>query len=91
MVKEYPFTETENIRVFSGSVDPKELQWHWDEQDRMVIPLHDTDWQFQFDDHLPIRLAEGVSIFISAGAWHRVIKGTGDLSLTVIKHAVRSS
>jgi len=88
MTSDLPFEESGNIRTFSSTVQPSDLQWHWDEQDRMVTPLHDTDWKFQFDNKLPMKLEEGVSIFIPIGTWHRLIKGTGDLHLEVLKHAV---
>lgn len=77
--------------MFSSSVDSKDLQWHWDQEDRMITPNDDTNWKFQFDNELPIELIKDISIFIAAGTWHRLIQGTGDLSLTVIKHAVESS
>lgn len=88
-----PFIEEGNttegfIRTFSASVAEDELKWHWDEQDRLVTPIHDTDWLFQFDDQRPLPLIKGVSIFIKAGTWHRLHKGTNDLRLFMIKYEV---
>ena len=93
MVKELPFIEEGNtqegfIRTFSASVDEAELKWHWDEQDRLITPIHSTDWLFQFDDHRPLPLIHNVSIYIKAGTWHRLHKGTDDLRLHVIKYEV---
>lgn len=70
-------------RTFSEKLDESDLKWHWDEQDRLVSPTHKTDWMFQFDDELPISLKEGEEIFIEAGRYHRVIKGSGDLKVKV--------
>ena len=35
------------------------------------------------DDHIPIRLEKGKKILIPEGKYHRLIKGTGDLTLEV--------
>jgi hypothetical protein len=91
MVNDLPFIENGRTRIFSALVDPSELQWHWDEEHRVVTAQHETDWFLQLDNQLPQPFVPDVSVFIPAGTWHRVIKGTGDLSLTVIKHAVGSS
>jgi hypothetical protein len=91
VVKDLPFEENGDTRVFSALVDPEELQWHWDEEHRVVIAQHDTDWRLQLDNFLPMDLPKDVCTFIPAGTWHRLIKGSGDLTLTVIKHAISSS
>jgi hypothetical protein len=85
MVNDLPFVEVGNIRTFDADLDEMKLLWHWDEQDRFVTPCHETDWLFQFDDEEPIELHVGESIFIRAGTWHRLIKGTGSLSLSIVK------
>lgn len=84
-VDNLPFVENGSTRVFSALVDPSELQWHWDEEHRIVTAEHDSDWRIQLDNHLPMDLPAGVSTFIPAGIWHRVIKGTGDLTVTIVK------
>lgn len=66
------------------NVDESELKWHWDGEDRLVEPLCDTDWQFQFDNELPQRIYK--EIFIPAGMIHRVIKGTGELVVKITKY-----
>lgn len=70
-------------RVFSSSVDKSELVWHRDKEDRIVEVIGNTDWLFQMDNQLPIRL-EG-EIFIPKNTFHRIIKGTGDLKVKVQK------
>lgn len=83
-----PFQETkigENVfvREFSQDTDSGELMWHRDREDRIVEPIEDTDWMVQLDNELPKKI-EG-EVFIPMGVYHRLIKGTGDLKVRVIK------
>ena len=83
-----PFTqehinESVEIRTFSVNIDEMELKWHWDEESRWVEPLNKNDWQFQFDNELPVMINK--QIYIPAGVMHRVIKGTTDLIVKIIK------
>jgi hypothetical protein len=71
------------IRKFSEYTDSEEFKWHWDEEDRLVHRVHETDWQLQLDNQLPITIKS--TIRIPKGTWHRLIKGTGDLSIIVEK------
>jgi len=71
------------IREFDENIDPIELLWHRDDEDRTVEILGETDWQLQLDNQLPTSLKE--SIFIPRHEWHRVIKGTGTLKLKIYK------
>jgi hypothetical protein len=74
------------IRTFSADTHPEEFKWHWDEQDRTIQALDSTDWQFQFDNQLPISLNQ--EIFIKCGEIHRIIQGTSDVRIKIIKHNV---
>ena len=83
-----PYTDIEVtdkyiIREFTENIDPIELLWHRDDEDRTVEILEDTDWQLQLDNNLPTSLKE--RIFIPRHEWHRVIKGTGNLRLKIYK------
>ena len=71
------------IREFDENIDPIELLWHRDDEDRTVEILGETDWKLQLDNSLPTSLNE--SIFIKRHEWHRVIKGTGTLKLKIYK------
>lgn len=71
------------IRKFSEYSDSDEFKWHWDEEDRLIHMVHKTDWKLQLDNELPIQIKS--TIRISKGTWHRLIKGTGDLSIIVEK------
>jgi hypothetical protein len=70
-------------RVFKNDVETGELVWHRDREDRIVEAIEPTDWMFQRENELPIKI-EG-QIFIPMGQWHRTIKGTGDLKIRVKK------
>ena len=77
-----PYIEEGEKRTFTDNVDEKELVWHRDYEDRIIEPLQETDWQFQYDNNTPETLKR---LFIRRGVYHRLIKGTGDLKLKVIK------
>lgn len=79
-----PYTEQiENdhiIREFSQDTPSIEFVWHRDRKDRIVEPLHKTDWKFQLDNEIPKEIN---CVFIKAGTYHRLIKGTGNLTLKI--------
>lgn len=77
-----PYIEEGEIRIFSADTQSKDLVWHKDREDRIIEPLHETDWKFQYDNEVPIELDR---LFIDKGTYHRLIKGTGELKLKVIK------
>jgi hypothetical protein len=70
-------------RVFDQDIDPTELMWHRDQEDRIVEATDPTDWQIQLDNQLPT-LIKG-QIFIPRYVWHRAIKGTGSLTVKITK------
>ena len=83
-----PYTDIEVtdeyiIREFNANIDPIELKWHRDREDRIVEIIGNTDWKIQLEDQLPTSINE--SIFIPKGQWHRVIKGNGTLTLKINK------
>jgi hypothetical protein len=83
-----PYTETqietETIeRSFNSTISQEELLWHRDLESRVIEPLHETDWKIQIEDELPERIRG--KVFIKKEVWHRLIKGTGDLTLKIVK------
>jgi len=70
-------------RVFDESIDPIELMWHRDQEDRLVEAIEPTDWMIQLDNELPTLIDK--PIFIPRYNWHRVIKGTGTLTVKITK------
>ena len=80
---EQKISESVVIRTFSDNIPESELQWHWDEEDRIVEPLNENDWFFQFDNELPVKIYK--QIVIPAGVIHRVIKGKTNLIVKITK------
>lgn len=83
-----PYTDIEIadnyiIREFDENIDPIELMWHRDDEDRTIEIIGETDWKIQLENCLPTSL-EGI-IFIKRHQWHRAIKGTGTLKLKINK------
>ena len=83
-----PFQETklsdnEFIRVFGQDTDSGEYMWHRDREDRIIESIESTDWKIQLDNELPKVIDK---VFIPMGVYHRVIKGTGDLKIKLIKN-----
>jgi hypothetical protein len=81
-----PYTDIEVnnkyiIREFDENIDPIELMWHRDDEDRTIEILGETNWKLQLDNELPTSLNQ--PIFIPRHHWHRVIKGDGNLRLKI--------
>jgi len=73
------------IREFSADVDPMELIWHTDQEDRIIEVLTGNGWKFQYDEDLPFEMVTGEKFEIPKGYVHRVIKGNGNLKIKIIK------
>lgn len=73
------------VRTFSQDLNEDELKWHRDHENRIVIPTHETNWLFQRENCLPEPIED--KILIKRGEWHRILKGTGDLTVKVFKNA----
>ena len=73
------------VRTFENNVDDEELKWHYDLKDRWVTILKSDNWMFQMDDDLPSKLKDGQEIFIPKFVWHRVIKGEGNLKISILE------
>lgn len=80
-MSDFPFTENGNVRVFKSTVNELELVWHWDEQDRIVKSANQTNWMIQLDNKLPESI--NTEVTIPAGMFHRLIKGTNDLTIII--------
>jgi hypothetical protein len=78
-----PYAEEGEVRTFLKDVQEFELVWHRDKEDRVVKPLHKTDWKFQLDNDIP-RTIEN-EIFIPKETYHRLIKGNGNLKVKILK------
>lgn len=78
-----PYEHKGTTRLFSGNVDEHELVWHRDKRDRHVRVESGEGWWFQFDNEMPVRLNRGDEIHIPAMVYHRILKGTSPLRLSI--------
>jgi hypothetical protein len=81
--KDLEVTNEYIIREFDENIDPIELKWHRDNENRVVEIVGKTDWKLQLENQLPVSMNQPISI--PKGEWHRVIKGNGKLTLKIIK------
>jgi len=81
--KDIEVTDKYIIREFNENIDPIELMWHRDNENRTVEILGETNWKLQLDNQLPTSMNE--PIYIPRHLYHRVIKGTGNLLLKIHK------
>jgi hypothetical protein len=82
--QENKLSDNEFIRVFSQMTDSGEFMWHRDRESRIIESIGETDWMIQIDNELPKQIKG--EVFIPMGIYHRVIKGTGDLKIKLIKN-----
>ena len=71
------------IREFKQDTDSGDFMWHRDHENRIIESIGETDWMIQIDNELPKQISG--EVFIPMGIYHRVIKGTGDLKIKLIK------
>jgi hypothetical protein len=71
------------IREFDESIDPIELLWHRDDENRLIESINSNNWLIQLENELPISMDK--PIFIPRHTWHRVIKGHDKLLLKIYK------
>ena len=81
--KDLEVTDQYIIREFNENIDPIELLWHRDDEDRTIEILEGINWQVQLDNQLPTFLNQ--RIFIPRHMWHRTIKGEGPLKIKIYK------
>ena len=65
------------------NISSEELKWRFDNEDRIIRPLNETNWQYQSDNQLPILLENNKTIYIPKGKYHRFIKGSGELKVEI--------
>ena len=77
--------ESTVYRVFRPNTPEHVLKWHWDDEDREIKILVDTDWKFQFDNKIPQVLQKNEIVKVKAGEYHRIIKGSTYLAVKINK------
>jgi len=86
-MEELPFDEIikdgYHYRTFHESTEDGDFMWHRDREDRIVESVGETNWLIQLDNEVPKSLNE--KTFIPMGVYHRIIKGTGDVTVRVKK------
>ena len=85
--KDKVVNERKVVRTFSIDVDESFLEWHRDEESRIITVLSGKKWKFQRDNELPYTVCEGDKIKVEKHEWHRIIKGESTLVLLIEKHA----
>jgi len=76
-------SENTFFRTFTEDISKDQLVWHYDLKDRYMTVILASNWMFQFDDELPIKLKDNQKIFIPKLKYHRIIKGDGDLKIKI--------
>lgn len=74
------------LREFKENVNPEELIWHQDREDRVIKVIESNGWKLQLDNQLPVLLEKNSTYNIPAYVYHRVIKGSGRLLIEVEKN-----
>lgn len=83
--QQYTLSQNYYLRVFKNEIREEELVWHRDYDDREVRVLQGSGWLFQFDNEIPFELTNDLVFEIDRGRYHRIIKGDGQLFLTIIE------
>ena len=78
-------SENTLLRKFSKRVRQSQLEWHRDRENRVIEVLSGNGWKFQRDNELPETLQEGDRVYVTAGEYHRLLKGSGDLYVKIYK------
>ena len=84
--KDLEITPEYIIREFGQNIDPIELMWHRDNEQRLIEIINPgQNWKFQFEDELPWDLEPKMSFVILKHMWHRIIKGKENLLIKIHK------
>ena len=73
------------FREFSIEINNDELAWHRDAENREIEVVDGKNWQFQYDNCLPVAIKPGDKITVEKNEWHRIIKGDTNLKLVIHK------
>lgn len=80
---------TQRQRVFDKNTSSHDLVWHRDQKNRKIVVVSGHGWQLQMDNQLPMDLTAGVSLYISADEYHRLLRSDhcSDLVLIIDENA----
>ena len=71
------------VRTFDENVEMDDLIWHRDKKDRVITVLDGNGWQLQMENELPFSLNVNENYYIQREVYHRVIRGEGQLKLSI--------
>ena len=71
------------IRKFSSRIENDELYWHKDKRDRIVEVISGSGWMYQEENKIPVELTPGLTFSVKKETWHRIIRGSDDLSVFI--------
>jgi len=71
------------LREFREDTNPEDLVWHQDRLERSVTVIKCKGWHLQLENGLPFPMNEGYTYTIPARSWHRIVRGTGSLVLSI--------
>jgi hypothetical protein len=81
LYSEYKNTDNYKLREFSEDIDEDKLVWHRDLEDRLLkITNNNNSWKIQIDNELPRDIDY---VFIPKLTYHRLIKGEGNLTISI--------
>ena len=88
MVETIPYSDQPTAsksfeRTFQSDVSESELVWHRDYATRKITVVQGDGWQIQLDNQLPVYVIPGDEFTISAGTYHRIIRGFDNLVLDI--------
>jgi hypothetical protein len=71
------------VRTFEENVETDDLIWHRDKKNRVITVLEGNNWQLQMENELPFTLMVNKSYYIQREVYHRIIRGEGQLKLSI--------
>ena len=80
---EHKLADGRILRIFNKDVLTEELVWHRDHLTRKITVVEGDDWLFQLDNQLPTEMRVGDVFTIPANTYHRVKRGTTDLTIYI--------
>lgn len=71
------------LRKFDHTAEDHLFKWHRDPEKRIIKAINENDWKFQLDNEIPQKIEINKEIVIEKGVYHRLIKGTNNLSIEI--------
>jgi hypothetical protein len=72
-----------HFRKIFANAESSELEWHRDENNRIIHIVLGENWELQMDNELPKKLEQGKEYYIKKNTFHRVFSGKDDLLIRI--------